>query len=224
MGRKNSFRPKEVLFETKAQRCAETINERVLAKNFCQDAYGDHFSASRTSAVPLKLRRPHGLTPLRAQQPFCLNAASRNALHCRTSGSGAIGPEDNSRRLAPPAGSLRGCVPVPLHHRFEEYYKKRRRICQPRIFALFSGKPRAVRRCNLKKRMIAPYGDDSPFAKRSVKNFIDFFDSVCRKYMVLGTTIFFWVGDLPLIIALRVGSRSIMPSSTASKMAALSWW
>ena len=123
MGRKNSFRPKEVLFETKAQRCAETINERVLAKNFCQDAYGDHFSASRTSAVPLKLRR-HGAAPRTPASPMLSRGRHGRRLLARHSGrsglqlgrDGTLGPP--AAGLPPRPGSLRTAGPVRLRHRF----------------------------------------------------------------------------------------------------------
>lgn len=63
--------------------------------------------------------------------PFARNAAqagrptrrSGEPLYPRTSGSGAIEPGSTCRRLAPPTGSLRGHVPVPLRHRFGDIIK-----------------------------------------------------------------------------------------------------
>ena len=67
--------------------------------------------------------------PFGVQQPLCPDAAVLGealpaARRPRTLGSGAIGPGDPCRRLPPPAGSLRAQVSVPLHHRFEKYYRQ----------------------------------------------------------------------------------------------------
>ena len=67
--------------------------------------------------------------PFGVQQPLCPDAAVLGealpaARRPRTLGSGAIGPGDPCRRLSPPAGSLRAPVSVPLHHRFEIYYRQ----------------------------------------------------------------------------------------------------
>lgn len=92
--------------------------------------------AEDASAVPLKLRRPHGPPPLTGpNSPFALTRRLRRALTRRapprTPGSGAIGAGGLRRRFAPNTGSLRVSASVPLRHRFEGYYKRPRRFCQP---------------------------------------------------------------------------------------------
>ena len=92
--------------------------------------------AEDASAVPLKLRRPHGPPPLTGpNSPFALTRRLRRALTRRapprTPGSGAIGAGGLRRRFAPNTGSLRVSASVPLRHRFEGYYKRPWRFCQP---------------------------------------------------------------------------------------------